>query len=108
MVYYKVFFNIVVFYREMYMKDFFELGYEHEKSGDYLRAIELYEIAASNGHDEAECRLGSIYRFGRGVKKIMRRHFIGIIVLLIKVILMLCQISVACIDLHKVLRKITI
>lgn len=75
MVYCKVLFNIVVFCREMYMKDFFELGYEHEKSGDYLRAIELYEIAASNGHDEAECRLGSIYRFGRGVQKDYEKAF---------------------------------
>ena len=75
MVYCKVLFNILVFCREMYMENFFELGYEHEKSGDYLRAIELYEIAASNGHDEAECRLGSIYRFGRGIQKDYEKAF---------------------------------
>ena len=51
------------------MSSAFEQGYACEKSGDFLRAIEYYEIASTEGHDEAECRLATIYRFGRGVPK---------------------------------------
>lgn len=47
----------------------YEKGYAYEKQGEFLLAIELYEIAAAEGDSEAECRLGSIYRFGRGVPK---------------------------------------
>ncbi|MBO5945422.1 MAG: SEL1-like repeat protein [Clostridia bacterium] len=51
------------------MSTLFDEGYAYEKGGDFLRAIEFYEIAAKEGDDRADCRLGSIYRFGRGVPK---------------------------------------
>ena len=51
------------------MSTAFEQGYAYEKQGDFLHAIEYYEIASTEGHDEAECRLATIYRFGRGVPK---------------------------------------
>ena len=55
--------------REIDISTAFEQGYAYEKQGDFLRAIEYYEIASTEGHDEAECRLATIYRFGRGVPK---------------------------------------
>ena len=51
------------------MIDLFECGYEYEKKGEFLKAIEFYESSAKEGDDRAECRLGHIYRFGRGVEK---------------------------------------
>lgn len=51
------------------MSDLFEKGYQCEKSGDFAGALALYLEAAEQGDDEAECRIGNIYRFGRGFPK---------------------------------------
>ena len=51
------------------MSELFEKGYKSEKQGDYETALQLYLQAAEQGSDEAECRIGNIYRFGRGCPK---------------------------------------
>lgn len=51
------------------MSELFKKGYEYEKQGDYENALKLYLQAAEQNDDEAECRIGSIYRFGRGCPK---------------------------------------
>ena len=51
------------------MKTLFEQGLELEKQGDYENALKLYLQASEKGDDEADCRIGNIYRFGRGFTK---------------------------------------
>lgn len=51
------------------MKTLFEQGLELEKKGDYESALAIYLQEAELGNDEAECRVGNIYRFGRGYPK---------------------------------------
>ena len=51
------------------MSGFFEQGLEFEDQNDYENALRLYIQAAEQNHDMAECRIGHMYRFGRGVKK---------------------------------------
>ena len=51
------------------MSDLYNQGFEYEKQGDYKTALSLYEQAANQGDDRAECRIGNIYRFGRGWEK---------------------------------------
>lgn len=50
------------------MKTLFEQGLELEKQGDYESALAIYLQEAELGNDEAECREGNIYRFGRGYR----------------------------------------
>ena len=51
------------------MSNFFEQGLEFENKNDYENALRLYLQAAEQNHDMAECRIGNIYRFGRGIAK---------------------------------------
>jgi uncharacterized protein len=47
----------------------FEDGLAAYKTGDYKTALRLMHPLAEQGHTEAQFRLGSMYRFGRGVSQ---------------------------------------
>ena len=51
------------------MNILYDQGLANEKNEDYEHALQFYEQAAEQGDDRAECRIGHIYRFGRGVTK---------------------------------------
>ena len=40
-----------------------------------MKAFELYKIVAENGHDRAQCNLGSFYYKGEGTEKNLEKTF---------------------------------
>ena len=40
-----------------------------------MKAFELYKIVAENGHDRAQCNLGSFYYKGEGTEKNLEKAF---------------------------------
>ena len=51
----------------------FNEALEAQNSGDYEKAVSLYESAADMGHRGSACNLGYCYQMGIGCKKDMRR-----------------------------------
>ena len=49
--------------------DIAQEGHRAYERGDYDEAFRLYRLAADQGDARAQCNLGSMYDFGRGVER---------------------------------------
>jgi TPR repeat protein len=57
----------------------FSLGLKYERGDgvekDYVRAFELFQLSAEQGHALAQNRLGTLYNYGRGTEKDQKKAF---------------------------------
>ena len=55
--------------------DSFEKGMKAYKNKNYIKALEWYQLSASEGNSEAQNKIGNLYYHGNGVKKDYKEAF---------------------------------